>query len=102
MAAVSLSVSTVKPLGDRVFVKVSESEEKTAGGILLPDTAKEKPQRGEIISVGSGKVENGKTIPVDLKTGMKVLFSKFSGTEVKVNNEDMLVLRDEDIIAVVE
>ena len=70
--------------------------------MLAPSANKEKPQRGEIISVGSGKVENGKTIPVDLKTGMKVLFSKFSGTEVKVNNEDMLVLRDEDIIAVVE
>ena len=91
------------PRHDRVLVKPEQQEEKSSGGIMLaPSANKEKPQRGEIVSVGSGKVENGKTIPVDLETGMKVLFSKFSGTEVKVNNEDMLVLRDEDIIAVVE
>lgn len=91
------------PRHDRVLVRPEAQEEKSAGGIMLaPSANKEKPQRGEIIAVGSGKIENGKAIPMDLKPGMIVLFSKFSGTEVKVNQEDMLILRDEDVIAVVE
>ena len=93
----------LKPRHDRVLVKPDQEEEKTAGGIMLaPSANKEKPQRGVVISVGSGKTENGKLVPVELSTGMKVLYNKFSGTDVKVNGEDMLVMRDEDIIAVVE
>ena len=93
----------LKPRHDRVLVKPDQEEEKTAGGIMLaPSANKEKPQRGVVVSVGAGKTENGTLIPVELSEGMKVLYSKFSGTDVKVNGEDMLVLRDEDIIAVVE
>ena len=91
------------PRHDRVLVKPEQEEEKSAGGIMLaPSANKEKPHRGVVISVGKGKLDNGKHIPIDLSAGMKVLFSKFSGTEVKVNGEDLIVLRDEDIIAVEE
>ena len=91
------------PRHDRVLVKPDQEEEKSAGGIMLaPSANKEKPQRGEVLSVGSGKMDNGKLVPIELSAGMKVLFSKFSGTDVKINGEDLLVLRDEDIIAVVE
>ena len=104
MAAVSLSVSTVKPLGDRVFVKVSESEEKTAGGILLPDTAKEKPQEGKVLAVGPGRFdEDGdKRVPLDISVGDVVIYSKYGGTEVKYNNEDYLILSARDVLAIVE
>ena len=89
MAAVSLSVSSVKPLGDRVFVKVSASEEKTAGGILLPDTAKEKPQVGEIAAVGPGKQgDNGERQAMDVKVGDQVLYSKYAGTDIKLGGDD--------------
>ncbi len=102
MAAVSLSVSTVKPLGDRIFVKVSESEERTAGGILLPDNAREKPQVGEVTAVGPGKLtEEGKRQPMDVKVGDKVLYSKYAGTEVKLAGEDYVLLSEKDILAVV-
>lgn len=102
MAAISISVSTVKPLGDRVFVKVSPSEEKTAGGILLPDTAKEKPQLGEVVSIGSGKVnEKGERFPLEVKVGDKVLYSKYAGTDVKLGGEDYVLLSEKDILACV-
>ena len=102
MAAISLSVSTVKPLGDRIFVKVSESEEKTAGGILLPDTAKEKPQIGEVSSIGPGKRnDDGSRQEPDVKVGDKVLYSKYAGTEVKLGGEDYILLSEKDILAVV-
>lgn len=102
MAAVSLSVSSVKPLGDRVFVKVSASEEKTAGGILLPDTAKEKPQIGEITAVGPGKrSDDGKRQDVEVKVGDQVLYSKYAGTEIKLGGEEYVLLSEKDILAVV-
>lgn len=102
MAAISLTVSTVKPLGDRVFVKVSASEEKTAGGILLPDTAKEKPQIGEIVAVGPGKRnDDGSRSEVEVKAGDKVLYSKYAGTDVKLGSEDYVLLSEKDILAIV-
>lgn len=102
MAAISINVSTVKPLGDRVFVKVSEAEEKTAGGIYLPDNAKEKPQVGEVVTVGDGKVnDNGERTPVEVKVGDKVLYSKYAGTDIKLGNDDYVLLSEKDILAVV-
>ncbi|MGB7443401.1 MAG: co-chaperone GroES [Coleofasciculaceae cyanobacterium] len=102
MAAVTLSVSTVKPLGDRVFLKVSAAEEKTAGGILLPDNAKEKPQIGEIVGVGPGKrKEDGSHIEPEVKVGDKVLYSKYAGTDIKLGNEEYVLLSEKDILAVV-
>ncbi|MEX0270658.1 co-chaperone GroES [Leptolyngbyaceae cyanobacterium UHCC 1019] len=103
MASVSLSVSTVKPLGDRVFVKVSPSEEKTAGGILLPDTAKEKPQVGEIAAVGPGKrSEDGSRQEPEVKIGDKVLYSKYAGTDIKLGTEEYVLLSEKDILAIVD
>ena len=102
MAAVSLSVSTVKPLGDRVFVKVNASEEKTAGGLYLPDTAKEKPQVGEIVSVGEGKLkDDGSRMAMDVKVGDKVLYSKYAGTDIKLGTDEYVLLSEKDILAVV-
>ena len=102
MAAVSLSVSTVKPLGDRVFVKVSASEEKTAGGIVLPDSAQEKPQVGEISAVGPGKRnDDGTRQELDVSVGDKVLYSKYAGTDVKLSGEEYVLLSEKDILAVV-
>ncbi len=102
MAAVTLSVSTVKPLADRVFVKVSASEEKTAGGILLPDTAKEKPQVGEVVQVGPGKRnDDGTRQELEVKVGDKVLYSKYAGTDIKLANEEYVLLSEKDILAVV-
>jgi chaperonin GroES len=102
MAAVSLNVSSVKPLGDRVFVKVSASEEKTAGGILLPDTAKEKPQVGEITAVGPGKRnDDGSRQNMEVKIGDKVLYSKYAGTEIKLASDEYVLLSEKDILAVV-
>jgi chaperonin GroES len=103
MASVSLSVSTVKPLSDRVFVKVSPSEEKTAGGILLPDTAKEKPQVGEIAAVGPGKrSEDGTRQEPEVKIGDKVLYSKYAGTDIKLGTEEYVLLSEKDILAIVD
>lgn len=100
MATVSLSLSTVKPLGDRVFVKVSESEEKTPGGILLPDTAKEKPQVGEVVTVGSGKRnDDGSYQTMEVKVGDKVLYSKYAGTDIKLGGEEYVLLSEKDILA---
>lgn len=102
MAAVSLSVSTVKPLGDRVFVKVSASEEKTAGGLYLPDTAKEKPQVGEVVALGPGKRnDDGSRQEPEIKVGDKVLYSKYAGTDVKLGTEEYVLLSEKDILAIV-
>ncbi|UKO99435.1 co-chaperone GroES [Nostoc sp. UHCC 0870] len=102
MAAVSLSVSTVKPLGDRVFVKVSASEEKTAGGLYLPDTAKEKPQVGEVVALGPGKRnDDGSRQELEVTVGDKVLYSKYAGTDVKLGTEEYVLLSEKDILAVV-
>jgi chaperonin GroES len=102
MAAVSINVSTVSPLGDRVFVKVSPSEEKTAGGIFLPDNAQEKPQIGEIVSVGPGKRnDDGSRALPDVKVGDKVLYSKYAGTDIKLGGDEYVLLSEKDILAVV-
>ena len=102
MAAVSLTVSTVKPLGDRIFIKVSASEEKTAGGILLPDSAKEKPQVGEVAQVGPGKLnDDGSRQTPEVSIGDKVLYSKYAGTDIKLGGDDYVLLSEKDILAVV-
>jgi chaperonin GroES len=91
-----------RPLHDRVVVKRIEGEEKTKGGIIIPDSAKEKPQEGEVIAVGPGaRDESGKLIPLDLKAGDKVLFGKWSGTEVKIDGQDLLIMKESDIMGVV-
>lgn len=93
----------IRPLHDRVIVKRAEEETKSPGGIVIPDTAAEKPIRGEVTAVGKGKIlDNGEIRPLELKAGDKVLFGKYSGTEVKVNGEDLLVMREDDIMAVIE
>src|SRR5688572_30791973 len=93
----------IRPLHDRVIVKREDEERKSPGGIVIPDTAAEKPIRGKIIAVGKGKIlENGSIRPLDLKVGDKILFGKYGGTEVKVEGEDLLVMREEDIMAVIE
>jgi chaperonin GroES len=92
-----------RPLHDRVVVRRLEAEEKTAGGIIIPDSAKEKPQQGEVVAVGpGGRDENGKLIPVDVKAGDRVLFGKWSGTEVKLDGEDLLIMKESDIMGVLE
>jgi chaperonin GroES len=91
-----------RPLHDRVVVRRIEAQEKTKGGIIIPDTAQEKPQEGEIIAVGpGGRDEAGKLIPIDLKTGDRVLFGKWSGTEVKIDSEDLLIMKESDIMGVI-
>ena len=93
----------VRPLGDRVLVKPLEVEEKKKGGIIIPDTAKEKPQEGKIIAVGKGKItEQGKTLPLDVKVGDRILFGKYSGNEIKIDDEDYLIVREEDILGIIE
>ncbi|MEA3507570.1 MAG: co-chaperone GroES [Synergistota bacterium] len=93
----------LKPLGDRIVVKVLSQEEKTKGGIVLPETAKEKPQEGEVIAVGTGKVlDNGQKLPLEVKIKDKVLFSKYGGTEVKVDGEEYLILSERDVLAILE
>jgi chaperonin GroES len=92
-----------RPLHDRVVVRRIESEEKTAGGIIIPDTAKEKPQEGEILSVGPGaRGEDGKLHPLDVKAGDRVLFGKWSGTEVKIDGEDLIIMKESDIMGIIE
>ncbi len=96
-------MTKIRPLGDRVVVKPIEEEPKTAGGIILPDTAKEKPMRGRVMAVGDGKLsKEGKRIPLDVKVEDVVIYSKYSGTEFKLDGEDFLILRESDILAVVE
>ncbi len=98
-----MATSSFRPLHDRVVVRRVDSEEKTKGGIIIPDTAKEKPQEGEIIAVGSGaRDEAGKLIPLDVKAGDRVLFGKWSGTEVKLDGEDLLIMKESDIMGVIE
>jgi chaperonin GroES len=92
----------VKPLADRVIVRPLEAEEKTAGGIIIPDNAKEKPQKGEVIAVGTGKIaDSGQLIEMTLKAGDKVLYGKYSGTEVAVDGEDYLIMRESDVLAII-
>ena len=92
-----------RPLHDRVVVRRIEAEEKTKGGIIIPDTAKEKPQEGEVIAVGpGGRDESGKLTPIDLKVGDRILFGKWSGTEIKVAGEDLLIMKESDILGVIE
>lgn len=92
----------LKPLGDRVIVKAVEQEEVTASGIVLPDTAKEKPQRGKVLAVGDGRIIDGERVPLDVATGDEIIYSKYGGTEIKVDGEDLLILSEHDILAKVE
>ncbi len=93
----------IKPLQDRILVKRIEEEEKTKGGIIIPDAAKEKPQEGKVVAVGDGKVlENGTKVPLTVKVGDKILFGKYSGTEIKVDGEEHLILREDDVLGIVE
>lgn len=93
----------LKPLGDRIIIKALPQEDVTKGGVFLPDTAKEKPQQGEVLSVGQGRYDdNGKLIPMTVKTGNKVLYGKYSGTEIKLEGEEYLILSEKDVLAIVE
>lgn len=93
----------IRPLNDRILVKRLEEEAKTAGGIIIPDTAKEKPAEGEIVAVGPGKLnDQGDRVPMDVKPGDRVLFSKYGGTDVKIEGQDYLIMREDDILGVVE
>ncbi len=93
----------VKPLGDRVLVKPIEEKEVKKGNIIIPDTAKEKPQQGEVIAVGKGKVtEDGKILPMEVKVGDKVLYGKYSGTEIKIDDQEYLILHQDDILGIIE
>jgi chaperonin GroES len=95
-------IMNFRPLHDRVLVRRVEAEEKTAGGIYIPDTAKEKPQEGEVVAAGSGiKAEDGKVTPLDVKAGDRILFGKWSGTEVKVDGEDLLIMKESDILGII-
>ena len=94
---------SIRPLQDRLIVKRIDEEETTAGGIIIPDTAKEKPQEGKVIAVGKGKIgDDGKVQPLDVKKGDKVLFSKYAGTEINIEGEEHLIIREDDILGVVE
>jgi chaperonin GroES len=93
----------IRPLQDRVIVRRLEEQEKTKGGIIIPDTAKEKPQEGKVVAVGKGKItEGGKVIPLDVKVGDKILFGKYAGTEIKIEGEEHLIMREEDILGIIE
>ena len=93
----------VRPLHDRLIVKRSEEEEKTKGGIIIPDTAKEKPIEGKVIAVGKGKIkEDGTIIPIEVKKGDRILFAKYAGTEVKIDGEEHLIMKEDDVVAIIE
>ena len=93
----------LKPLGDRIIAKALEAEAKTAGGIVLPDSAKEKPQEGEVIAVGPGtQLDSGKMTPMDVKVGDKIIYGKYAGTEIKIGGEEYIILRQEDVLAIIE
>ena len=93
----------LRPLGDRVLVKRVEEEEKTAGGIIIPDTAKEKPQKGEVVAVGNGKIlEDGSVRKMSVKKGDKVLFSKYAGNEIKLDGDEVMIMREDEILAIIE
>ena len=97
------SKSKIRPLQDRLIVERLEGEEKTAGGIIIPDTAKEKPQQGRVVSCGKGKVrEDGTVQPLDLKSGDRILFGKYSGTEIKIDGNEYLIMREDDVLGVIE
>ena len=99
MAKAMAVKAKIQPLHDRILVKRVDTEEEKVGGIIIPDTAKEKPQEGEVIAVGAGRIEKGERIPLDVKAGDRVLFGKYSGTEIKIENEEYLILREEEILA---
>jgi chaperonin GroES len=101
MAAKTAAAQKVAPLSDRVVVKATEETETMRGGLYIPDTAKEKPQQGEVIAVGPGRTEDGKRVPMEVKAGDKVLYGKYSGTEVTIDGEQLLILRESDILAIV-
>lgn len=92
----------LKPLGDRVVIEAIAKEETTASGIVLPDSAKEKPQEGKVVAVGSGRIENGERIALEVKEGDRVIFSKYAGTEVKVGDKELLIMRESDILAITQ
>ena len=92
---------SIKPLEDRIVVKANEAEQKTTSGLVIPDTAKEKPQEGTVMAVGPGRFENGNRLPLDIKEGDVVLYSKYGGTEIKYNNEEYLVLSSRDVLAII-
>jgi chaperonin GroES len=93
----------IRPLNDRLIVERTEEEEKTKGGIIIPDTAKEKPLEGKVVAVGSGKVlDDGKSIPLGVKTGDRILFGKYAGTEIKIDGNDLLMMREEDVYGILE
>ena len=93
----------IRPLGDRIIIKRIEEEEKSRGGIIIPDTAKEKPQEGKVIAVGKGKIgDDGKLIPIEVKVGDRVLFGKYSGTEVKLLGDEHLIIREDDVLGIIE
>lgn len=93
---------SIRPLGDKIVIKVIEDTEQTSGGIFIPDSAKEKPQEGEVVAVGAGKyLDNGNVIKPTVKAGDKVLFSKYAGTEVKIDGEDLLIMREDDILGII-
>jgi chaperonin GroES len=94
-----MTMLQVTPLHDRVVVKRLEEKETAKGGIIIPDTAKEKPEEGEVMSVGAGKIENGKRIPLDVKVGDRILFGKYTGSDIKIDNQEYLILREEEILA---
>ena len=93
---------SVRPLHDRIIVKRVEEESKSRGGIIIPDTAKEKPQEGRVVAVGPGRTEDGKLIKPDVKKGDRILFGKYSGTEIKLDGEDHIIMREEDVLGVIE
>ena len=101
MATKNAAATKIAPLSDRVVVKALEDTETMRGGLYIPDTAKEKPQQGEIVAVGPGRFEDGKRVPLDCKVGDKVLYGKYSGTEVAVDGEQYLILRESDVLAVI-
>lgn len=101
MATKNAAATKIAPLADRVVVKALEETETMRGGLYIPDTAKEKPQQGEIVAVGPGRFEDGKRVPLDCKVGDKVLYGKYSGTEVSVDGEQYLILRESDVLAVI-
>ena len=101
MATKSAASTKVSPLADRVVVKALEETEQMRGGLYIPDTAKEKPQQGEIVAVGPGRFDDGKRVPMDVKGGDKVLYGKYSGTEVTIDGEQLLILRESDVLAVI-
>ncbi len=94
--------SKIRPLHDRILIKRLNEEEKTKGGIIIPDSAKEKPQEGKVVAVGNGRLEDGKVIPLDVKVGDRILFSKYSGNEIKLEGEEHLILKEDEILGVLE